>query len=116
MESIQLGTSRRSAEQRPSTTDRKQGLGLKLKVRDHNFINKREKIRHTKSVRFQKRNKTFYFQPHHPVYKLKALQQEIGLQLVEVPNLPVALNNNKCVLNVDRFFHCAYMDTESTKP
>jgi hypothetical protein len=71
MESIEPLTSRLSAEQRPSTADCKLGQGPKLKVQDHNFMKEHEEIRHTKSVRFQERNKTRYFLPYHPVSKEK---------------------------------------------
>jgi hypothetical protein len=71
MESIQPGTSRLSADRKPSTTYKKLQRGPKLKVQNHNFIKKREETRHTKSVRFQEGNKIHHFLPHRPLSKRK---------------------------------------------
>jgi hypothetical protein len=60
--SIQSGTSRLSAEQRPQATDKLE-CGPKQKVQNHNFIKEHEEINHTKTVKFQEGNKTCHL-PH----------------------------------------------------
>jgi hypothetical protein len=64
MESIQPGTSRLSAERKPSTTDSRLGQGPKLKVQNHNVIKEHEEINHMKTVRLQERNKTCHLPLH----------------------------------------------------
>jgi hypothetical protein len=66
MDPTYLGNSHLAVERRASTTDIRFGRGPKLKVQDHNFMKKREDIRHKKSVRFQEGNKAHCFLPHHP--------------------------------------------------
>jgi hypothetical protein len=61
-----LANSHLAVERRASTIDTRFGRGPKLKVQDHNFMRKREDIRHKKSVRFQEGNKAHCSLPHHP--------------------------------------------------
>jgi len=92
MESIQPRTFRFIANQGPHTTVRKLGRGPKLKVQYRNFRKKHEETSQKKSVKFQERTEIYYCRSQHLSPRKQGPHQGLDLYLVEVTNLPLAIN------------------------
>jgi hypothetical protein len=69
MEPNQLGTSRLSGERRLRAIEHTFEGDPELKVQYHNFMKEYEDLGHMEPVKSQERKNTYYFLPHHPVFK-----------------------------------------------
>jgi hypothetical protein len=65
----QLGTSRRSAEQRLLAVERRLERDPELKAKYHQFLKEYEELGHMEPTNSQEEKKTYYYLPHHPVFK-----------------------------------------------
>jgi hypothetical protein len=65
----QLGTSRRSAEQRLLAIERRLERNPSLKVQYHQFMNKYEELGHMQPITTCEQGQHCYYLPHHPVFR-----------------------------------------------
>jgi len=70
MDPKELGSSRHSAERRLHAIERRLEREPELKVQYHSFMKEYEELGHMEPTNSQQGRQTYYFLPHHPVFKV----------------------------------------------